>query len=163
MGRLLRFWSLPRREKQFFCEAGILLLLSHLSVKTIAFRHIDSFLRARWSNGARGDRDVTEVVKLADASLSRVVNLLPWPKNLCLSRSMAAFIMLRRRGIPVMMVAGVKFSEDYSLRAHAWIDTGHTQPNASLEHSASESSAFTALVRIGQRPFIADSVPSPPS
>ena len=53
MRRLFRFWSLPRREKQFFCEAAVLLLLSHLSVKTIAFRHIDSFLRARWNNDTR--------------------------------------------------------------------------------------------------------------
>ena len=46
MDRLLKFWSLPRREKHFFCEAGILLLLSRLSLKTIAFRHIENFLRA---------------------------------------------------------------------------------------------------------------------
>ena len=63
MGRLLRFWSLPRREKQFFCEAAILLLLSHLSIKTIAFRHIDRFLRARWNNGARDALDVAEVIQ----------------------------------------------------------------------------------------------------
>ena len=65
--------------------------------------------------------------------------------------------MLRRRGIPAVMVAGVKFSEDSSLHAHAWIDTGHGEPNAS-----SENSAFTAVVRIGQGPLIADSAPSPP-
>src|SRR5215468_4702273 len=102
MGRLLRFWSLPRREKQLFCEAAILLLLSHLSVKTIAFRHIDSFLRARWNN--TGDAfDAAEDIKLTNLSLSRVVYLLP-RQSLCLSRSMAAFIMLRRRGIPAVMV-----------------------------------------------------------
>ena len=65
--------------------------------------------------------------------------------------------MLRRRGIPAVMVAGVKFSEDSSLHAHAWIDTGHPRPNAN-----SENSAFTAIVRIGQEPLIADSAPSPP-
>ena len=155
MGRLLRFWALPRREKHLFCEAGILLLLSHLSIKTIPFRHIDRFLRARWHNDAR-EADVVEVIKLADVSLSRVVNLSPW-KSLCLSRSMAAFIMLRRRGIPAVMVAGVMFSEDSSLHAHAWIDTGHAGPNANSEHSA-----FTAILRIGQEPVVADSVSNPP-
>jgi Transglutaminase-like superfamily len=156
MGRLLRFWSLPRREKHLLCEAAVLLLLSYLSVRTIAFRHIDSFLRARWNNGARDALDVAEVVKLTDVSLSRVVNLLPW-KRPCLSRSMAAFIMLRRRGIPAVMVAGVKVSEDSSLHAHAWIDTGHAEPDVS-----SENSTFTTVVRIGQAPLIADSAPSPP-
>jgi hypothetical protein len=154
MGRLLRFWSLPPRERQFFFEAAILLLLSHLSVKTIAFRRIDSFLRARWNDDARNAVDVAEVVKLADVSLSRVVNLLPW-KNLCLSRSMAAFIMLRRRGIPVVMVAGVKFSGASSLHAHAWIDTHNAKHRASTENSS-----FTAVVRIGQEPLIADSAPT---
>jgi len=146
MSRLLRFWSLPRREKQFFCEAAFWILLSHLSVKTIAFRHIVKFLSARWHNGARDALDVADLCKLADVSLSRVVNLLQW-KNVCLSRSMAQFIMLRRRGIPAVMVAGVKFSEDSLLNAHAWIDAAHSAPNAS-----SENSAFTALVRIGHRP-----------
>ena len=144
MGRLLRFWSVPRREKQLFCEAAILLLLSHLSVKTIAFRHIDSFLRARWNNYTGDALNAAEDIKLTNLSLSRVVYLLPW-KSLCLSRSMAAFIMLRRRGIPAVMVAGVKFSKDSSLHAHAWIDTGHVEPSAN-----SENSAFTAVVRIGQ-------------
>ena len=123
MGRLLKFWSLTRREKQFFCEAGILLLLSNLCVKTIAFRHIDSFLRARWNDCTRGAFDRADDIKLVNLSLSRAANLLPW-KSLCLSRSIAAFIMLRRRGIPAVMFAGVKFSEDSSLLAHAWVDTG---------------------------------------
>jgi len=144
MGRLLRFWSLPLRERQFFCEAGCLLLLSHLSVKTVPFRHIDRFLRNRWNDVTQRTSDSVEVIKLTDVALSRVVNLLPW-KNLCLSRSMAGFIMLRRRGIPAVMVAGVKFSEDCSLQAHAWIDTGHAGPSANTENSA-----FIAVVRIGQ-------------
>jgi len=156
MDRLLRFWALPRREKQLFCEAGILLLLSHLSIKTIPFRHIDRFLRTRSHNDAREAVDVAEFIKLADVSLSRVINLSPW-KSLCLSRSMAAFIMLRRRGIPAVVVAGVMFSEDSSLHAHAWIDTGHTGPNANSEHSA-----FTAIMRIGQEPMVADSTPNRP-
>src|SRR5262249_20942079 len=153
MSRLLRFWSLPRREKQFFCEAAILLLLSHFAVKTIAFRHIDRFLRTHWNDGSRNALDVAEVIRLANVSLSRVVNLSPW-KSLCLSRSMAGFIMRRRRGIPAVIVAGVKVSENSSLHAHAWVD-----PEPDLH---SENSAFTALVRIGQQPLIADSAPTPP-
>src|SRR6266566_2102048 len=99
MGRLLKFWSLARREKRFFCEAGILLLLSNLSVKTVPFRHIESFLRARWNDRTRGAFRGAEDIKLVKLSLSRAANVLPW-QSLCLSQSIAAFIMLRRRGIP---------------------------------------------------------------
>src|SRR5262245_10671946 len=157
MDRLLRFWSLPRREKQLFCEAAVLLLISHICLKTVAFKHIDRFLRARWNDGARDSGDVSEDIKLANVSLSRVVNLLPL-KNLCLSRSMAGFIMLRRRGIPAVVVAGVKVSEDCSLHAHAWVDTGHAELNANPENSA-----FTAVVRIGQAPLISDSASRAPN
>jgi hypothetical protein len=157
MCRLLRFWSLPRREKLLFFEGAVLLLLSHLSVKTIAFRHIDSFLRARWNNDNRGVFNAAENIKLTNLSLSRVVNLLP-RKNVCLSRSMAAFIMLRRRGIPAVIVAGVQLSEDSSLHAHAWIDTSHIEPTVNPENSA-----FTAVVRIGKEPSSAESAPSAPN
>ena len=147
MKRLLKFWSLPHREKQLFFEAAITLLLSNLSVRTIAFRHIESFLRARWNDGAvphgydRGDD-----IKLVNISLSRATNILPW-ESLCLSRSIAAFIMLRRRGIPAVLYAGVKFLEDSSLSAHAWVRTGRV----AIEGNA-ENSAFTVVVRIGQSP-----------
>ena len=95
--------------------------------------------------------DRADDIKLVNLSLSRAANLLPW-KSLCLSRSIAAFIMLRRRGIPAVMFAGVKFSEDSSLLAHAWVHTGR-----GVIDGNSENSAFTPLVRIGQEPLIADS------
>ena len=143
MDRLLKFCSLTPREKQFFCEAGVLLLLSSLCVRTIAFRHIDSLLRARWKDRTQGCIGYAEDIKLVNRSVSRAANLLPW-KSLCLSRSIAAFIMFRRRGIPAVMVTGVKVLEDSSLVAHAWIDTNHETASES-----SENSTFTAVVRIG--------------
>src|SRR5262245_19541977 len=109
MGLLLRFWFLPGREKRFFFEACMLLLLTNLCLKTIAFRYIDSFLRARWNDRAPDGFGRLNDIGLVTLSLSRAASVLPW-KSLCLSRSIAAFIMLRRRGIPAMIVAGVKTS-----------------------------------------------------
>jgi hypothetical protein len=149
MGRLLKFCSLTWRERQYFCEAGILLVLSALCVKTIAFRYIYAFLCARWNGHTQDPFDVVAKIKLVNLSLSRAANLLPW-KRLCLSRSIAAFIMLRRRGIPAVIVTGVKFSSaDSSLIAHAWIQTGF-----GVTDENSENAAFTAVVRIGQGPSI---------
>jgi hypothetical protein len=141
--RLLKFWSLSRREKQFFCEAGFLLLLSYLCVRAIAFRHIDSLLRARWKDCARSACDRADDIKLVDLSLSRATNLLSW-KSLCLSRSIAEFIMLRRRGIPAVIMAGVRFSGHSSLDAHAWVDTG-----MGVNDKGSENSDFTTVIRVG--------------
>jgi hypothetical protein len=142
MGRLLKFWSLPRQEKYCFCEAGILLLLSNLSIKTIPFRQIYRFLHANWHTRTRVVLDSTENIKLVMLSLSRAANLLPW-KSRCLSQSIAAFVMLRRRGIPAVMFVGVKSLEDSSLLAHAWVQTGH---EVTIENS--EISTYTPLVSV---------------
>ena len=142
MGRLHKFWCLTRRERQFCCEAAILLLLSNLCVRTIAFKHIYRFLNAYGNGRERDAFDLAENVKLINLSVSRSANLLPW-KSLCLSRSIASFIMFRRRGIPAVLFVGARL-EDSSLRAHAWVctDPGETD-------CESENSAFSALVRIG--------------
>ena len=143
MSRLRKFWSLTRREKIFLCEAIILLFISNASVKAIAFRHIDRFLRTRWINGIQGDVDREQEIRLIKNSISRAANLLPW-KSLCLSRSIAQFIMLRRRGILAILFVGVRFSGHSSLDAHAWVDTGPGENDKSFERSA-----FSIVTRIG--------------
>jgi hypothetical protein len=144
MKRLLKFWSLPGREKYCFCEAAILLLLSNLSIKTIPFRQIYRFLHANWNTCTRVASDSAENVELVMLSLSRAANVLPW-KSQCLSRSIAAFVMLRRRGIRAVMFVGVKSLEDSSLLAHAWVYTGRE-----VTDENSENSTYTALVSVGQ-------------
>jgi Transglutaminase-like superfamily len=143
MGRLAKFWSLTRREKELLCEAIVLLFLSNACVKAITFRHIHRFLRTRWNDGIQGGIDREQEIRLVQHSISRAANVLPW-KSLCLSRSMAEFIMLRRRGIPAVMVAGARFSGDSSLDAHAWVETG-----LGMSDMSSRNSDFTTVIRIG--------------
>jgi hypothetical protein len=145
MGWLSKFWSLTGREKQLFCEAFTFLVLSQLSIKLVPFRRIYSFLHTHWNNYPSGPLERSDDIRLVKLSLLRAANLLPW-KSLCLSRSMAAFVMLRRRGIPAFVLAGVKL-EDSSFLAHAWVHAGCEMPNAEPAEAA-----FTALVRIGQEP-----------
>src|SRR6476620_3353262 len=84
MRRLAKFLSLSLHEKQLFFEAFGLLLLSHICVNLIAFRHIYRFLSAL--------SDETTVqsssydVQIFKQSVLRAASLLPW-KSLCLSRS----------------------------------------------------------------------------
>jgi hypothetical protein len=145
MRRLIKFWSLTRREKNLFCEASILLSLSNMCVKAIAFKHIDKFLRTRWNEDVHGGIACEQEIRLIQRSISRAANALPW-KTLCLTRSIAEFIMLRRRGIPAVLFAGVKFSGHSSLDAHAWVDTG-----LAVNDNNSDNSAFTIMIRIGTR------------
>ena len=143
MRRLAKFWSLTRREKEFLCEASILLLVSNICVKAIAFRRIERFLRTRWNDGIQGCIEREHDIRLVQRSVSRAANVLPG-KSLCLSRSIAEFIMLRRRGIPAVMFAGARFSGHSSLEAHAWVETG-----LGVNDKRSESPGFATVMRIG--------------
>src|SRR6516162_9967563 len=134
MRRLAKFWSLPKGERRLLREAGILLLLSNACIKVVAFRHINRFLRERWNGRFESNLDHEEEIKLVQRSVSRAANILPW-RSLCLSRSIAEFIMLRRRGIPAVMVAGARFSGPSSLDAHAWVDTDLGVNDNSFENS----------------------------
>ena len=125
MGSLTRFWSLSRREKQLFFEAMLLLSLSTACVNAIAFKHIHRFLSSRWNEAFRF-MGANEEIRLIRRSISRAANVLPF-KSLCFSRSIAEFIMLRRRGIPAVMFAGLRVSGQSSLEAHAWVDVGQVR------------------------------------
>jgi hypothetical protein len=56
--------------------------------------------------------------------------------------------MLRRRGIPAVMFAGVKFSDHSSLDAHAWVDT-----DLGVNDNSFENSGFVTVIRIGTQPL----------
>jgi hypothetical protein len=143
MGRLAKFWSLTRSEKKLLFEASIFLLLSNTFVRAIAFKHINRFLSARWNGSIQDGDDREQEIRVLRRSISRAANVLPC-KSLCLSRSIVEFIMLRRRGIPAIMSAGVRFSGHSSLEAHAWVDAG-----LRVNEPSSENSDFKTVIRIG--------------
>ena len=153
MTRFSKFWYLTRREKLFFFEAYILLLVSNIGVKTVAFSHINSYLH-HWNERSRKaivpPSDIKNDIRLIDVSISRAANAFPW-NSLCLSRSIAKLIMLRRRGIPAVLFAGVKSLKDSSLCAHAWVHAGDCVNDDNSDRI--ESTEFTILVRIGLEPF----------
>src|SRR5438445_11770082 len=150
MSQVRKFWYLTGREKLLFFEACILLLLSNLSVNTMTFKNIDSYLKAHRNNRTRdamvSSDDIKNDIKLVDLSLSRAANALPW-NSMCLSRSITQLIMLRRRGIPAVLFAGVKSLEDSSLSAHAWVRTGDDLMDMSSDRA--ENAEFAVLLRIG--------------
>jgi hypothetical protein len=158
MDRVLKFWSLTRREKWLLCEASILLLLSSLCVRIIPFKRIYGFLCRRYGYVKTHDAEASSGasdIKLIDLSILRAANALP-QNSLCLSRSIAAFIMFRRRGIPAVLLAGVKVLEDCSLSAHAWVNAGDAESRNN--HYNSE---FSVVVKIGhEREFMQNSIES---
>lgn len=148
MGRINRFLALPSGEKLSLAEAAILLMLARLSVKVVPFRYIHRFLNGRWSRRLPDTHSRGQGVESAFRALTRAEGLFTSP-SLCLPRSIAAYMMLRRRGVSATVVLGVRsFPADHSsLDAHAWICVD----NAPIDYDPTRE-GYTALVTIGQRP-----------
>jgi hypothetical protein len=145
MVRLLKFWSSTRREKLLLCEAIILLSLSGLCIKILPFKRIYSFLHSRFSCVKIDGYEVGSCAgDTIERTISRAVNGLPW-EHLCLPQSIVTFIMLRRRGIPAVLLTGVKVLENSSLTAHAWVDRGEEASKKTFTNSD-----FTVVLMIGQ-------------
>jgi Transglutaminase-like superfamily len=151
MGRLHKLWSLSRREKGLLCEAGILFLAAKVSVHTMPFRKIERYLRAHWGGHVADICDRHEDIRLIRLSLSRAGSLFRW-KAPCLSRSIAEFIMLRRRRIPAVMYMGVKVIENSALSAHAWVE-------ASAAGADRDCAGYANVLAIGQ--VVVKSRPAP--
>jgi hypothetical protein len=143
MNRLAKFWSLTTCEKQLLCEASACLLVSNVLVRTIAFRQINKYLRTLWNNTCSRGYVHQDEIELIRFSISRAANVVPG-RNLCLSRSIAEFIMLRRRSIPAVLLVGARFAGNSSLEAHAWVE-----PDANASDFGTDNSNFTILIRIG--------------
>jgi hypothetical protein len=130
-------------EKKCFFEAVFLLAISSLCIKFVAFRRIDNFLRSR-KGAVQSSLSREREVKLVQLSILRATKPLPW-NVLCLSQSIAEYVMLRRRGIPATILAGVRFDGDRSLNAHAWVASGLSKRSKDSETSGS----YTVVMRIG--------------
>src|SRR5262249_2768949 len=129
--------------KKFLCEASILLFVSNICVKAIAFRRIERFLRTGWNDAIQGCIEREQDIRLVQRSISRAAKVLPG-KSLGRSRSIADFIMLRRVGIPAVIFAGARLSDHSSLEAHAWVETG-----LEVNDKRSENLGFATVMRIG--------------
>jgi Transglutaminase-like superfamily len=145
MSQVRRFCLLTLQEKLSFLEAFGLLATISLSIKLVAFRYIHALLQRGQLTDPRGNtfphQDHADSLSLVSCSVSRAAKALPW-ETLCLSRSIAAFLMLRRRGIPTDLVLGVK-RQASSLVAHAWIEVGSV---------GAGGSTYTPLIRIPAKP-----------
>lgn len=145
MNRLRKFVSLNAKEKALFFEACVILTSSSIGVSIFSFKAIERLMHSRWyirrrANNRHSD-DYAKQIDLVKSAISRATNSLPW-QTWCLSRSVTAFLMLRRRHVPTIMFTGVKFDGSCFL-AHAWVQAGHNAAGPTHEQTV-----FTPLIRI---------------
>ena len=144
MRRIAKFLSLSARDQSLLCEAAILLLVVQLCIRVVSFERIHALLNRRFGNvGTKECLSFPQVRHHVEQAVSRATRILPW-QSACLTASIAECLMLRRRGIPAILVAGVKTLSDSSLWAHAWVC-----PGAQDVGQASISRDFVVVLRIG--------------
>jgi hypothetical protein len=146
MGRLRKIWSLGPREQVYLLEATVLLVMTDACLQAVAFQHIERFLSAGWWQRGSELRSHAEAIGLVQLSVSRAVRGLRW-ENHCLRSSIAAYVMLRRRGVPATIVAGARASEGGQLNAHAWL-----RPGDESAGRPPEQPGYPALLWIGPEP-----------
>lgn len=124
MIRLIRRWrALPPRERRLLPEAAACLLWARV---ILALFPLETALRimkreTRPGAGCLALSSNPQQIKLA---VERAARHVPF-KAVCLQQAFAAFVMLRRHGLPATVHLGVRRQEG-GLRAHAWSVSGNT-------------------------------------
>jgi len=114
-----KFQSLSRCELRLVVEATLLLPITNVALRLLAFSQARRAVRAirRWLPGGSQTVDRSHV-RWAVVVVSSSV---PWSTT-CLDRAMTAGALLQRHDHPAVLRFGVDREEGF--RAHAWIESG---------------------------------------
>ncbi len=97
-----------------------MLFYSKVIVSTFPFRIWVKLIKSTNRNNEPIDSDVVKAIRSA---IFRAGKLTFW-KNVCLVNSLAARLMLERRGIGSVIYLGLKFENGKKMNAHAWLMVG---------------------------------------
>jgi hypothetical protein len=118
-GKWLR---LDRTRKMLFCEAYIYMGIARFQVLTRPFKRIAKNLRTTGEPEIESAIDPVVIRQVAWA-LRIAARFTPWKSN-CLAQGLAAWRMLKRRGLPSVLYFGVAKDETDQMIAHAWLRSG---------------------------------------
>jgi hypothetical protein len=113
----------PRRSRPgladglMLAEALAALALASLAIALLPFRRVAAAASAPVRRPARTDPEIVRRARSAVTGWSRRV---PW-RAVCFQKGLALHWMLRRRGIPSVLLYGAR-REGEGLAAHVWID-----------------------------------------
>jgi len=127
-------------RRAYMREAFLLLALAWLAVHLVSaarVRALASRPPRRISRFAAG-RETGRVTDAVDRIAAK-----RWMPATCLSRALAAQVMLRRRGVPSRLCLGVARADD-ALAAHAWIEIAQ---GATV--GADEAQRYTRIAEFG--------------
>jgi hypothetical protein len=110
-------------QRSFLFESLVCLLLSQLIIYLLPFRRLTRFLNHPITSRELGANEREEIHKNVSWAINRVADHLPM-KIVCFPRGIAAYYMLRKRGIPATLYYGVASPPEEGLKAHVWVQDG---------------------------------------
>jgi hypothetical protein len=127
MNRFRKFVALPARDRLLLLEACLNLGLARICVWAVPFRFIARTMCIRSSGSVPPDLspDQLRLARNIRWTIRLAARHVPW-NAVCLPQSLAARLMLKRRGIPATLYFGVRKSPSGAreLEAHAWVLAG---------------------------------------
>jgi hypothetical protein len=111
----------PRRlrlsDGPILAEALAALALASLAIALLPFRRVAAAASAPGHRKLRAD---SEAVRRARSAVNGWARRVPW-RTVCFQKGLALHWMLRRRGIPSVLLYGARRQGD-GLAAHVWVD-----------------------------------------
>ncbi|SRR5215204_1981124 len=121
MKRVLKFIKLQWADKILFAEALLIVLSVALVLRFVPFRAFKASLSKRLSGEIRNaPADWAQINKIVRSVrfFSRFV-----PFTTCLTSSLAAMLLMRRKGQHSILRIGVTRGAEQKFKAHAWLET----------------------------------------
>jgi hypothetical protein len=121
MTRVLKFIKLQRADKILFAEALLIVLSVALVLRFVPFRVFKASLSKRLSGETKNaPADWSQINKII-RSVSFCSRFVPF--TTCLTSSLAAMLLLRRKGQHSVLRIGVTRDAEQKFKAHAWLET----------------------------------------
>lgn len=139
--KISRLRHLPWRQKRLLVEAVFTLALAWVVIHTLPYRRLTRMFRQPMRRleiqGEARVRRIEEVRWAVDAATKG----LPW-RMVCFPRALAAWWMLRHRGIATAICCGAATTGRLGLHTHVWLQDG-----ACGVVGVAEAQGFTLLAR----------------
>ena len=119
--RLGRFYRLPASERWLLAKAALLLGAIRVGLWLFPFRTLRSLLdrAAVFHRAGETDCQSTDVVVWAIEVAAKYMPAF----DTCLTKALAAQVLLSRRGCPALLRIGVVKSAEGKFEAHAWVES----------------------------------------
>lgn len=124
-------------DAPMLAEALAALTLASLAIAFLPFRRVAAAASAPGRGPARTDPEAVRRARSAVTGWSRRV---PW-RTVCFQKGLAVHWMLRRRGIPSVLLYGARREGD-GLAAHVWVDV-----DGETVIGGEEAAGFACLAR----------------